>query len=117
MKYSDKPADPADYLPKPPLDGFWAEIDRQLAELRTAKTADDVIRICPAVPGTSAGEGFFAGSGGDGQVIDALYAAGWTVTWREAHYYWVMRAPNGDLLTYVEGDLYRGDTHVEEGDR
>jgi hypothetical protein len=91
------------------MDSFWAHIDKQLAELCTAKTADDVIRI---LDGPSSGDAFFAGSGGDGSIASSLFEAGWDCTWREADYYWVMRAPNGDEITYVEGDVYRGDTHI-----
>lgn len=90
------------------MDGFWAQIDAQLEELKQAKTADDVIRILGGADQASAGEAFFAGSGGDGRVEDSLETAGWTFAWREAHYYWAMHAPNGDGITYVEGDIYRG---------
>lgn len=94
-------------------DAFWAAIAAQLEELRTAKTADDVIRICPAVPGLSGNaDGFFAGSGGDGSVESSLADAGWQNTWRNADYYWVMRAPNGDKITYVEGDIFKGDQKI-----
>lgn len=91
---------------------FWEVIESQLRELGTASTADDVIRILSnernPLGGGSAGDGFFAGSGGDGSVEGALFDAGWTHVWSEASYYWCMRAPNGDLITYVEGDIYRG---------
>lgn len=97
---------------------FWEVIDAQLKELQSAATADDVMRILaksrdPYGPdhGTST-EAFFAGSGGDGTVMDSLIVAGWDVVWAQAHYYWVMKAPNGDLVTYIEGDLYRGDTAI-----
>lgn len=89
------------------FDDFWANVEKQITELRSAKSADDVIRICPAQQGAS-GEGFFAGSGGDDSVEDALRSAGWVHVRRDAGYYWCMRAGNGDLITYVEGDLYRG---------
>lgn len=88
--------------------GFWAEIDRQIEALETAKTADEVFQICPASP-ARADAGFFAGGGGDATVARALRQAGWRTVWAEASYYWCMRAPNGDLITYVEGDLQRGD--------
>ena len=90
------------------LDAFWAEIDDQLQQLTTARTVDDVLRICPE---RSSGDGFFAGGGGDETVIDALTAAGWTTVWHEAWYFWCAQSPTGDLLTYVEGDLYRGNQH------
>jgi hypothetical protein len=93
---------------------FWAVVDAQLAELRTAGTAGDVLRILatdrnpygdPSITGAPA---FFAGSGGDGSVGDALRAAGWRVTWAEASYYYSMRAPDGSEITYIEGDVYPG---------
>lgn len=96
------------------IDEFWAAVKAQLAELESAKSADDVIRILsnetnPLGPGSSAGDGFFAGSGGDDSVWDALYEAGWTQVWAEAAYFYVMRAPDGSMITYIEGDIYRGD--------
>lgn len=97
------------------LDDFWAAIDAQLEQLKTAQTADDVMRICPTVPGLSSSEGFFGGSGGDGSVEEALEAAGWTHVRRDAHYYWCMRAPNGDKITYIEGDLERGNQMMPPG--
>lgn len=100
-------------------DAFWAEQDRKLAELRSAKSADDVFRICPPERGTSdaGAEGFFGGGGGDGAVITSLRAAGWKTVWAEAWYYWAAQAPNGDIVTYVEGDIYRGDRKGKSGSR
>lgn len=90
------------------LAGFWAAVDRQLKELETAATADDVVRILGGSEQASSGDAFFAGSGGDGSVEDALDKAGWTHVWRRAPYYWAMKSPSGDGITYVEGDIYRG---------
>jgi hypothetical protein len=99
-------------------DGFWAAVEAQLAELRTATSADDVLRILapehnPYGADSASGEGFFAGSGGDDSMQEALEAAGWHLTWAEASYYYVIQAPNGDLITYVEGDVYRGDQAIK----
>lgn len=91
------------------LDDFWAGIDAQCAELRQAHTADEVIDILNRYGPASSGDAFFAGSGGDTQVYDCLNAAGWDTVWYGALYYWVMEAPDGSHLTYVEGDVYRGD--------
>ena len=97
---------------------FWAAIEAQLAELRTAASADDVLRILSnernPQGGGSAGDAFFAGSGGDGTVRESLAAAGWETTWTESSYYYVMRAPNGDEITYCEGDIYQGDVASRE---
>lgn len=96
------------------LDGFWEAIEAQLKELKSAKNADDVLRILaqdrnPYGPDhNTSGRGFFAGSGGDDSVEDALDVAGWTHVWRKAHYHWCMRAPDGSEITYVEGDIYPG---------
>lgn len=94
------------------MDAFWESISKQLTDLSTAASADDVLRILAndrnPQGGGSAGEGFFAGSGGDGTVMEALGEAGWWVTWRESPIYYVIQAPNGDLITYCEGDIYRG---------
>lgn len=102
-------------------DNFWAVIDAQLEELKAAATADDVCRVLAhernpyGRADMSSADGFFAGSGGDGTVRESLLAAGWSGVWAgsshaaEASYFWVMQAPNGDRITYVEGDIYRGD--------
>lgn len=100
-------------------DPFWAAVAQQLEELRSAKSADDVLRILspernPYVtvlgrePSASA-DAFFAGSGGEDNVETALRDTGWQFVWMRAGYWWAMRAPNGDVITYVEGDIYRGD--------
>ncbi len=91
------------------LSGFWAEIVAQLKALESARNADDVIRILGGAEAASSGDAFFGGSGGDGTVYESLWAAGWKVVWFEADYYWCMRAPDGSEVTYVEGDIYRGD--------
>lgn len=98
---------------------FWDAVNAQLMELRKARSADDVLRILSRerVPdGHSklvAGDGFFAGSGGDDTVEDALTDAGWTLVWSEASYYYAMKGPDGSVITYVEGDIYRGDRKAQ----
>jgi hypothetical protein len=47
---------------------------------------------------------------GDGDdLLGALYDGGWASHRYEAPYYWVVRAPNGEFLSYTEGDVSRGD--------
>lgn len=90
-------------------DGFWAEIDAQLDALRTAQTAADVFAILgqsSAQDGRAAA--FFAGGGGDVLPDEPLMEAGWRFVAHQAPYYWCMRAPNGDVISYVEGDVYAG---------
>jgi hypothetical protein len=92
------------------MQGFWEAIDEQLAKLKTAANADEVLAILPAA-GMGA-DGFFAGGGGDYTPADSLVQAGWRTIWAEAPYHYAMRAPDGSAITYVEGDIYRGDRRV-----
>ena len=87
-------------------DPFWAKIAAQLTELRTAKTAADVLRILAVENHNS--PAFFAGSGGDNNVDDALSAAEWRYVWSVANYHWVMQAQDGSAITYEEGDIHPG---------
>ncbi|MFJ7280961.1 hypothetical protein [Kitasatospora sp. NPDC098663] len=98
-------------------DKFWVEIAAQLDELKSAKTADDVIRVLsdernpygPDWDGRDGGaQGYFAGSGGDNTVAEALDEAGWDYVWAKAGYYWCMKAPDDSMITYIEGDIYGG---------
>ena len=97
-------------------DSFWSEIDRQLDALRTARTAADVFRILGTDSAQDgAARAFFAGGGGDVLPDAPLREAGWEVIAWEAPYYWCMRAPDGDEVSYVEGDVYRGNVLAETG--
>lgn len=101
-------------------DPFWVAVKAQLTELASAKSADEVVRILspernpyrldnPDWDGMDGGaQGFFAGSGGDDTVWEALDKAGWEQTWGTLIYF-AMRAPDGSFITYCEGDIYRGD--------
>ena len=101
-------------------DPFWTEIDAQLHVIASTKadTFDKVAAILndtayPAVREYSAGDPhtFFAGGDGDNTLQAALYAAGWRVTAYEAYYYYAMRnEATGDALTYIEGDVFHGDS-------
>lgn len=105
--------------------GFWQEIDAQLERISSASSADEVIDILndsdasPEVAADfsalGAGDAFFAGSGGDNQLSSALREAGWQYVWRESSFYYVVQAPDGSMLTYIEGDVYKGDV-VNESD-
>lgn len=90
------------------MDAFWAHIERQLLLLKTAKNAEDVITVLGGRMEASSGDAFFAGGGGDESVAGALAWAGWSDVWYEADYHWCMRAPDGSLITYAEGDVFRG---------
>lgn len=91
------------------MSDFWKRIDAQLAAIRALPRDAGVEAVIGLLDPPSSGDAFFGGSGGDNTLAEALEGAGWQLVWREASYYYVMEAPNGDLLTYVEGDVYRGD--------
>jgi hypothetical protein len=90
-------------------DSFWTAIEAQCKEMAKAKSAGEVVAILNRYGSPSAGDAFFAGSGGY-SMHECLSDAGWTTTWIAADYYWVMRAPDGSLLSYIEGDVQLGDT-------
>ncbi|MCT6776091.1 hypothetical protein ACFCZ4_06700 [Streptomyces microflavus] len=95
-------------------DPFWIAVEDQLHELTAAKSADDVIKILskernPYGHECIAGDGYFGGSGGDGTVRESLLTAGWNTVWWRAGYWYAMKAPDDSMITYIEGDIYRGD--------
>lgn len=103
------------------MDAFWTEMDRILDEIETTKpdTFDGVRDILDTpIQRAYAGQytadaSFFGGSGGDRSLFSALRIAGWRMTWREASYYYVAEHPTtGEILTYVEGDVYRNDQSI-----
>jgi hypothetical protein len=93
------------------LDSFWAAVDQQLGELRTAASAADVLRILASDRNPYGRDhqqtAFFAGDGDE--LWGALATAGWQSVWAEASYHFAMRAPDGTVITYVEGDVFGED--------
>lgn len=93
---------------------FWESVESSLDEIAKATDIDQVVDVLNRYfaedwSHSCAGDAFFPGSGGDRQLKEALQTAGWTIVWAEAPYYYVARARSGQLLTYIEGDVYRGD--------
>lgn len=91
------------------IDAFWKNVDECMDAVEQASTVDEVITILKRHFQPSAGEAFFGGSGGDRQMYEALMTAGWTILWSEADYWFVAQDKQGNLLTYTEGDVSRGD--------
>ncbi|WP_326827440.1 hypothetical protein [Streptomyces sp. NBC_01751] len=94
-------------------DPFWIAVRAQLTELETAKSANEVVTILSAERNpygheSIAADGFFAGGDGD-NMRDVLEEAGWGFLWSRASYWYAMQAPDGSVITYVEGDIYLGD--------
>jgi hypothetical protein len=97
------------------FDDYWANVNNALDAIRDrGDTVDDVMRILKEHFTPSSLEAFCADGGGDRRLYDELMSvrSDWAVVWEEADYYYVLRDRNGDMLTYVEGDVSRGDTAV-----
>lgn len=109
---------------------FWAQIDHQVARIINEQpntfdavrtilldlTYDQiVIEVHRNGPRPfDIDSAFFAGSGGDTSLASALFAAGWRTTAADASYYYAMTHPQtGEALTYIEGDVVRGDRLTE----
>ena len=93
------------------MSDFWDTIDQQLDHIERDKptTATELVAILNKYSSPSAADAFFAGSGGDRQLIEAMFNAGWRIITAESHVYWVMHHPlTGDPVTYIEGDVYIG---------
>jgi hypothetical protein len=86
--------------------GFWDTYDALMARIKGDRpaTAADLFAIL-GKPEASAGEAFAVESG---SLMAALDCAGWDVYGIERDYLWEARAPGGEWIHYVEGDLYRG---------
>ena len=98
-----------------PFDAYWANVNNALDAIRDrGDTVDDVMQILKAHFTPSSSEAFCEDGGGDRRLYDELMfeRSNWSMVWAEADYYYVLRDRNGDMLTYVEGDVSRGDTAV-----
>lgn len=96
------------------MDAFWAHVNAQLDHIERDKpdTAQGVIDIMNQYSEPSSGQAFFH-DGSDRSLMGSLYVAGWEEIWSEAWYYYVAKHPvTGEMLTYVEGDVYEGDQHL-----
>lgn len=97
-------------------DPFWEMIDDQLSRIINQRphSYQQLAEILSTQPGISSADAFFAGSGGDAGLDDALLTAGWRFLHCENSYHYSMVSPNGEKLTYVEGDIYPGDHFADQ---
>lgn len=100
------------------LDQFWAGYESTLRRIIAERpaTVDALVAILNAFQQPSAGLAFF-GNNADTHLSDALDAAGWSVSFIEGDYLWeAQHGASGEVIHYVEGDVYRGDyRHASEG--
>lgn len=91
-------------------DPYWTNYEACLDKIVTGRgaTVAGVIEICNEHFEPSSGEAFFPG-GADRDLLGTLMdRGGWSTVWVEAHYYFAIRDANGDVLSYIEGDIERG---------
>lgn len=96
-------------------DIYWKVYDKCLDVIRDhGATVDDVIRILLTYWPPSSGDAFFPG-GGDRTLVGVLLweRDDWYTVWAEADYYCCLRDSQGGLLSYIEGDVERGDCKGE----
>lgn len=87
---------------------------KQLTEAANARSAYDVVRIFPsedAPGGDGRGDGFFAGSGGDETLWEALSQAGWEIIWDHGSSF-AAKAPDSSVITFADGDIHLGDINA-----
>lgn len=89
------------------LDDYWNNYDRCLDRILAGVTVEELIRTCNEHFDKSVADAFFPG-GGDRDMAGTLMEAGWSMVWCRADYYFAARDREGNTITYVEGDIYRG---------
>ena len=98
------------------VDTYWtkvAAVREALAEAKPSTAAEVIAILKEHDPMTIhlTGDAFYSGSGDGGSLAEDLEAAGWRYAWAEADYYYVIRHEGtGEALTYIEGDVYAGDS-------
>lgn len=90
---------------------YWDNVNAALDKIRdTGKTVDDVMAVLGQYFTPSSTEAFCEDSGSDRGLIDVLFDErdDWSMVWMDAHYYWCAKDSDGNLLSYIEGDVARG---------
>jgi len=88
------------------MDRFWDEVTAALGEAEKARTAAEMIEALNRHYPPSCGDAFFAGSGGDVQLIDVLDSNFWRITVIEGDYHWeAVSLVDDSQIEYVEGDV------------
>lgn len=90
------------------MDAYWQQYDETLDRVATCRTVQAVFDVLNETYPASSGDAFHPG-GGDRDLLSVL-EAGWRVVWMVAPYHYSLDQPDGqDRLTYIEGDVLRGD--------
>lgn len=92
------------------LDAYWDNYEACLNDIAAnGSTVDEVMTILKKYHERSSTEAFCP-DGGERNLPGVLTweRNDWTTVWAEAWYYCCLRDSNGDLLSYIEGDVARG---------
>lgn len=95
-----------------PHNDYFDRIDSANAAINAATTVDEIIAICdkhfPAEIAAGAdGDSFYPG-GADEDLFSSLNLDTWTFPWIRSEFFFSIQDPQGNIMTYIEGDLYRG---------
>jgi hypothetical protein len=92
------------------MDNYWLHYANTLSriEKEEPETFDELKAILDTFMPPSSGEAFFP-DGADETLAGTLSEAGWTIHYRESYFWTAKHDTSGEWITYVEGDLYRGD--------
>ncbi|MEQ6896269.1 hypothetical protein [Microbacterium sp. KR10-403] len=95
------------------MDAYWKKYDRTLKRIESEKpqTFDGLKAILDEFEPPSSGDAFFPG-GADETLGESLRAAGWHIEYREGDYLWLGTSKTGEVISHVEGDLYRGNAFL-----
>lgn len=90
------------------MTSFWSHLTHQTTTMRHAHSVSEVLQTFRGTDHPSdAGDGFYDGDAGT--LWGALVGAGWTPSWSTDAHCWCLIAPTGEPLTFIDGELYRGD--------
>lgn len=88
-------------------DNYWDNYEACLDRVLLGLSVEELIRTCNEYFDKSVADAFFPG-GGDRDMAGTLMESGWSMVWCKADYYFAARDREGNTITYVEGDIYRG---------
>lgn len=91
------------------MDSYWKQYQLTLDRIEEEKpqTFVELKVILDQFSLPSSGEAFFPG-GADETLGESLSVAGWHIKWLEGDYLWLGTSRTGEVISHVEGDLYRG---------
>ncbi|MGW5267297.1 hypothetical protein ACWEQ4_01475 [Rhodococcus sp. NPDC003994] len=95
------------------LDAYWANYEKALDEAAEVTTVADLVTVLNNHFEPSAAVAFFPSGSADRDLLGTLLDAGhFEIHWLEASYHYALRDRHGGKFTFVEGDVYVGDTRV-----